>query len=190
MWIVSWGASGRSWRSRPFEEDRRGYGGRFEESDCGSEAWKEYPSGKQFQVESLSTEEKRESGNPSQVTKFSTEERTCGKLRKVTQLSTEEKRESGKLDKVVQLSTEGRDNVKRVQVNELSTEECDNGKLTQVCELSTEERGCGPRRLPHVSRRGGEHSHGYRLWGVRLKNPVRGQTGESPNHVRLQSPAH
>jgi hypothetical protein len=28
------------------EEDRRGYGGRFEESDCGSEAWEELESEK------------------------------------------------------------------------------------------------------------------------------------------------
>ena len=111
------------------EEDRRGYGGRFEE-------------------------------------------RACGKLSKPTKLSTEEKRESGKLRKVVQLSTEERDNVKRVRVNELSTEERENGNLVQMDQLSTEdsvkefgqkslsteERACGPRRLPHVSRRGGEHS--------------------------------
>ena len=113
------------------EEDRRGYGGRFEESDCGSEAWEEI-----------------ESPEKGQGTRT---DLTSGKS-----TGSETREKVG--EKIV-----GRDDF--------------------------EERDCGPRRLPHVTHRGGEHSHGSKSRGVRLKKPRKGPDGEASYHVRLQSPA-
>ena len=149
----------------------------FEESDCGGEAWEELESEKATERQGERIESKEHSGNSTGKsdngeTREKVGEKIVGRDRLGGERACGGAGQNAPIKKCIRRGASvivficevvyrcAKSKRWRFAHRHRLREERACGKLSKPTKLSTEERGCGPRRLPHVSRRGGEHSHG------------------------------